>query len=114
MVEDRLARRELEGEVGRHAGSKILGLMVDEEMDVAEADAEEALPHLAGERDEPVGPDLERAGALRWLDRVARRAVVERRQDDEVHLLLDQVEHPGDGEGVHADRHVLAVILEDA
>ena len=60
-LEDDLAAGELEGEIGRHAGQEILGLMMDDHMDIAEADAQKAMENLLGERYELLGIDLERA-----------------------------------------------------
>jgi len=36
------------------------------------------------------------------------------RQNDEIHFLFQDPEDPGDGERVHADRQMLAVIFEHA
>src|SRR5215218_1238025 len=48
--EDRLPGGEFEREVGRHAGCEILGLMMNEEMDVAESDAQQAPEQILRER----------------------------------------------------------------
>ena len=83
-------------------------------MNVPEADAQEPGEHRLGERQQRLGVDVQRAGAFRRLDGVARGAVIERRKDDEVHLLLEQdLEDAGDGERVHSDRHVLTVIFKN-
>ena len=89
-TEDRLPSRRLERQVGRHAGGEILGLVVDDRVDIAEADAQQAVEQSLAERRQHIAADLHRAAALRRRDRVARRAVVEGRQDDNVHLSLRQ------------------------
>ena len=47
--EDRLPPGKLEGEVGRHAGDKILGLVMNERMDVAKADPQQREEQFLGE-----------------------------------------------------------------
>src|SRR5437762_1889728 len=79
-VEDRLAGGEFEGEIGRHPGSEIFRLMVNEEMDVAETDTQKTAEQSLGKREELVGRNMERAVALGGLDCIARSAIVERRQ----------------------------------
>src|SRR5579884_4180239 len=44
--EDRLTRGEFEGEIGRHAGGEILRLMMNDDMNVAKADAQQTAEHL--------------------------------------------------------------------
>jgi hypothetical protein len=56
--EDRLPGRQFESEVGRHAGCEVLGLMMDDEVDVSEADAQEPGEHRLGEGDERLGVDV--------------------------------------------------------
>src|SRR5215208_7793716 len=48
--EDRLPGGEFECEIGRHAGREILCLMMNEEMDVAEADAQQTAEQILRER----------------------------------------------------------------
>src|SRR5262249_4495931 len=92
-AKDRLPASQLERQVGWHAGREILGLVMDDGMDVAEAYPQQAEEQCLGERRELAAIDLYRAVAFRRLDRIARRAVIKGRQDDELHLLLDQLEH---------------------
>ena len=110
--EDGLPGRQLEGEVRRHAGREVLGLMMDDEVNVSEADAQEPGEHRLGEGQERLGVDVKRACAFRRFDGVARRAIVKRRQDDEVCLTFQDLEDFGYGERVHPDRHVLAMVFE--
>src|SRR5215213_98390 len=53
--EDRLPGGEFECEIGRHAGCEILRLMVNEEMDVAEADAQQTAEQILCDRKQPLG-----------------------------------------------------------
>src|SRR5271163_5118996 len=70
--EDRLTGRESEREIGRHAGDEVLRLMMNHQVYVAKADAQQALKHRLGEGRQSLGVDLQRSLAFRRLDRVAR------------------------------------------
>lgn len=88
--------------------------MMNEDMNVAKADAQQAAKHVLGQGDELFRIDMQRAVAFRRLDRIARRAVIEGRQDDEIDLLLENFEDFHHGQRIHADGHVLAVVFENA
>ena len=109
---DRLPGCELEGEVRRHADREILGLMMDDDVDISEADTQEPGEHRLGDGQQRLGVDVKRARAFRWFDGVARRAIVKGRQDDEVCLPFQDLEDPRYDERVHPDRHVLAVVFK--
>src|SRR5215207_6601852 len=87
--EDRLPGTEFEREVGRHAGGEILRLVMNEEMDVAETDPQQAAEQILREGEKPFGIHLDRSRSLRRLDGIARRAIVERRQNDEIGFPLE-------------------------
>ena len=112
--EDRLPGRELEGQVGRHARGEVLGLVMDEEVDVAKADAQQAVEQILREWQQPVRAHMHRAVPLRRLDRIAAGAVVERRQDDEIDFLFDSLQRICHHQRVQADGQMLAMILEHA
>ena len=86
--------------------------MMDDEMNVSEADAQEPGEHRLGEGHERLGVDVKRACAFRRRHGVARRAIVKGRQDDEVCLTFQDLEDCGYGERVHPHRHVLAMVFE--
>ncbi len=86
--------------------------MMDDEVNVSEADAQEPGERRLGEGQQGLGVDMERAFALRWFDGVTRRAIVKGRQDDEIYLFFQDLEAAGYGERVRAHRHVLAMVFE--
>ena len=86
--------------------------MMDDDVNVSEADAQEPGEHRLGDGQQRLGVDVKRACAFRWFDGVARRAIVKGRQDDEVCLPFQDLEDPGYGERVHPDRHVLAMVFK--
>jgi hypothetical protein len=114
MPEHRLPAGEAEGEVGGHPGREVLGLVVDDAVDVAEADAQEAREHRLGHGRDGACVDMQCPGAFGPLHGIARRAIGEGRQDHEGRLAFEPVEHSGDGEKVHTDAKVFAVVFHDA
>ena len=86
--------------------------MMDDEVNVSEADAQEPGEHRLGEGQERLGVDMKRACALWRRHGVARRAIMKGRQNDEVGLTFQDLEDSGYGERVHAHRHVLAMVFE--
>ena len=86
--------------------------MMDDDVDISEADTQEPGEHRLGEGQERLGVDMKRACAFRRYDGVAGRAIVKSGQDDEVCLIFKDLEDSGYGERVHAHRHVLAMVFE--
>ena len=68
--------------------------------------------NIAFEGQEGLGVDVKRACAFGRYDGVARCAVIEGRQDDEVCLSFQDLQDSGYGECVHAHRHVLAMVFK--
>ena len=87
---------------------------MDEAVDVAETDLEQRGEQRLREGRDAVGRDVERAVARRPGDGVAGRAIIEGRQDDDVGLPLQVIEHARHRQRVHAQRQMLAVILQHA
>ena len=83
-------------------------------MNVAEAHAQQAGEQFPREGVEGGRIDLHRTRALGRLHGIARRAVIEGRQDDDLRLLLKQREGLRYGKRVHAHCHVFAVIFKNA
>jgi hypothetical protein len=88
--------------------------VVNDDVNVSESDTQQALEHRLGDGNQSLCVDMQSPVPFWRLDRVARGAVVERRQNDEVHLLFQDVENAGDGERVHPNGHMLPMVLEDA
>src|SRR5579885_1773298 len=88
--------------------------MMNDDMNVAKADAQQTAEHLLRDGQQFLRVDMDGAIAFRRLDRVARSPVIERRQNDEVHLLFEHFEDFHNGQRIHADGHVLAMIFQHA
>jgi hypothetical protein len=86
--------------------------MMDDEVNVSEADAQEPGEHRLGEGQERLRVDMKRACTFRRRHGIAGGPIVEGRQDDEVGLTFQDLEDAGYGERVHAHRHVLAMVFE--
>ena len=85
---------------------------MDEGVDVAEPNSQQAREQLPREGLQDRRVNLHRAHAFRWLNRIACRTVIEWGHDNQVRLLRQQFERLRNRQHVHADRHVLAVIFK--
>src|SRR5690606_16059449 len=109
-----LSRSQLETQVGRHSGGKILALVMHKNMNIPEADPQQVIEQRFGKRVKNLGFYMHGAVSFRSLHCVAAGAIVKRRQDDQVLLFFQYLEGAYHYQGINAVHEVFTVVFQYA